>query len=132
MQRFRTIVGLHFSPQIAKADEDLAARARMEPLTELEHSLLRVEGPSIEELEKPPRERHERHRDGSASRDVDEVDVVDLLIATARRERARKAWQEIDGAFTPRERAMLVVWARQEGTLRRMPVQLIATRSTDN
>jgi hypothetical protein len=132
MRRFERIVGTYFSHDLARVDDELAARARAEPLTEAERALLRVHGPSIQELEQPVDERRAQAHEGTASSEVEEVDVVDLLIATARRERARKAWQEIERLLTPRERTMLVVWARQEGSLRNLPVALIATRSAEN
>jgi hypothetical protein len=132
MQRFRGIVGNYFSPELRRIDNDLATRARLQPLSDLEQVLVRVEGPSIQELRRTPSERQERLRNGSASRDVDAVDVVDLLGATGRRERTRKAWHELEGELTPRETALVVVWARQEGILRKMPVHLISSRLTDN
>jgi hypothetical protein len=131
-RRFEQIVAGYFSKDISKMDDELAVRARAEPLTDAERALLRVQGPSVQELERPGDERRAHAHDGSTSSETDEVDVVDLLIATAQRERARKAWQEIETVLTPRERAMLVVWARQEGSLRNLPVALITTRAAEN
>lgn len=112
MQRFKDIVRSHFSPRISEEDDALAENARREPLSLLEQELVALQP--------------------SSPGDPDEADVVGTLIQAARNERARNAWKEIDHALTPSERVMLVTWARQEGALRKMPVDFIAARSTED
>ena len=117
MQRFNDIVRSYFSPEIRQEDDDLAERARREPLSLLEQELVPA-----------------RITDSVDSDDPDDdvwPDELSSLRQAIRIERARRAWDEVEKIFTPRERTMLVAWARQEGALRKMPLHLIATRSIE-
>jgi hypothetical protein len=127
-QRFNDIVRACFSREVAKEDDELAAGARREPVSQLEQMVLAVNAPPlIKELEPLLGERLD-HQSESADQEMPEFDVIDALIAAARSERVLKVWREIDKEFTPRDRALLVTWARQEGALSKMPIELIATR----
>jgi hypothetical protein len=130
--RFRAIVQRHFNRDLNSEEEILAIRARLEPLSPLERTLLTVRGPALSELELPAAERRKRLERGDAEWDVDEIDVVELLLTAARNQRFLKAWNEINAAFEPRERALLVAWAREEGRSRKMPLQLITIRSVED
>jgi hypothetical protein len=109
--RFNFVVRARFNADAKQADEELERRSRMKALSSLERELVTLK---------------------SGSGEAVEVDVVASLKEAIRSERARLVWTELGKSFTPRERTLLVAWARAEGARRNMPVAFIATRSMED
>jgi hypothetical protein len=110
-EQFNRIVRSYFSSDIGRLDDELEERVRLEPLNLLEREVLAIEQ--------------------AGTGESDEAPDVQSLMEAAGNERARKAWSGINEVFTPRERTILVTWARQEGAFRKMPLDLIVVRSAE-